>query len=129
MKLITAPLLLERYQHGFKHIEDLIQNITQFTPQSADCFLDTQRNEIADQLKDVRERRERLEWEIKGFLAYANSKMEYLEGLEQYLIVQQTRVSSMEEELQDSTQQKSAPTAKVISALPVEPLSNDSTIV
>jgi hypothetical protein len=98
LKKVQSDALLTTYRTGFKHIEDLVHGIKYLTPSSADIFLDTIRKVNEEQLIHVREQRTQLEIEIKKFLAYANSKMEYLVELESFLLEQQTRIDQLAEE-------------------------------
>jgi hypothetical protein len=112
LKKIKSEALLATYQTGFNHIEELVRGIKYLTPSSADIFLDAVLKANEEQLAHVRNQRTQLEIEIKKFLAYANSKMEYLAGLERYLLDQQAKAEQLaaearqeEEDCQDGQQE------------------------
>lgn len=109
MTKITNPKLLASYQTGFNHVEELIRGINHMSVNSAEIYFDAAKTANEEQLANVRAMRTQVEVEIKKFLAYANSKLDYYVGLEQYLVELQAKTEELAAEamaVKDDEQQE-----------------------
>lgn len=84
--LIEDEQFMSLYKQGFSHIAEFVERVDTFTTESANVLVDTYRETNNQQLKAVRQEREKLKNEIKRFLIRANSKMAYLVRLEEHLL-------------------------------------------
>ncbi|KFN07292.1 MULTISPECIES: hypothetical protein [Paenibacillus] len=106
VKFVENAEMLSAYKNGFQQIGEMVNGIDRFTRHSTGIFIETIIKANEEQLGNIQQQRTQLEIDIKEFLAYANSKMNYLNEVEAFLLEQKAKAERMAEEARKSLEEE-----------------------